>query len=261
MGDPRIEGTVWVSDHPIAQRVGMALKKGLGDRVGLGFAPQATQAQVRTTRFHIFYGILRGMADVARYAEAEGLDWFELDLGYIGAGHFSGTYRISHRGTQARFDGAVQADETVPLAPWREGGAYALICPPTAHVVSFFGLDEHEWLEKAGAQAARLNIPAKIRPKGTEEPLEQALADAACVITFNSSVGWKALQQGIPAYGDEMHSTVGSWHGAQARENLDALKACNRDALFRFMLVNQLTLLDIQQGKIIPLLRRFIALG
>lgn len=140
------------------------------------------------------------------------------------------------------------------MDPWRDGGQFALICPPTESSAAFFNVDEAAWLERATAHATQLGLTPKIRRKGDAEHLDDAFATAGAVLTFNSSVAWKALQLGIPAFSDAQHSTVGSWHGSI--QTMDELKKLNRESLFRFMCANQLSLLDIQQGKLLPMLKR-----
>ena len=109
-------------------------------------------------------------------------------------------------------------------------------------------------MERASAHAAKLNLTPKIRRKGDTEHLDDAFATAGAVIAFNSSVAWKALQLGIPSFSDVNHSTLGSWHGDV--QTIEGLKKLSRESLFRFMCANQLSLLDIQQGKLLPMLKR-----
>ncbi|MBI3419334.1 MAG: hypothetical protein HY053_04290, partial [Proteobacteria bacterium] len=131
----------------------------------------------------------------------------------------------------------------------------ALLCPPTSYASDFFKITEEAWIEQATALAKNLGLPPKLRRKGDPENLDQALDKAACVITFNSAVGWRALAKGIPAFSDPARSTVGSWHGAA--KSLEDIKKLSRISLFRFMRASQMSLLEIQQGKIYDLLSRY----
>lgn len=251
--------TIWVTDHFISQRVASALKTGFGDDALLGFATTVTTEQIAATPVHIGYGILRSMDKVARMAEEAGKDWFLLDLGYSNPGHFHGNYRIGYKGTQTLFDAGHLADASpIFCAPWKEGGHTALICPATDYVAGYFNLDDAAWCKQAEQLAADFNLPAKIRRKGDPQDLSDALNEAACVITFNSSVAWKALAAGIPAFSDIYHSTLGSWHGTAGQKSIDALKALSRDDLFRFMAAHELDLLAIQQGRIKNIVNRYI---
>lgn len=248
--------TIWVTDHPYAQRIAMALKLGLKDDAVLAHASQVSDELIAATDIHIGYGVVRGMGDIYRRIEKAGKHWFVVDLGYFDPAHFDGYYRIAYKGTQSRYNEKIQSENSRSFAPWKQGGEFALICPPTDYVAEFFGVKDAAWVTDATAQAKALNLTPKIRRKGDAEKLDDALASAGAVITYNSSVAWLALEKGIPAISNIQNSTVGSWHGDI--KTLGALRALNRDALFRFMLANQLTLLEIQQGKILPILKNFI---
>lgn len=251
--------TIWVTEHPYSQRIATSLKLGFKDDGVVAATLQYNDDTINATDVHIGYGILRGMGEVYRRIGMAGKHWFNIDLGYFGAAHFDGTYRIAYKGTQNKFDTHIQSEACPEILPWKNSGGktdgeFALICPPTQFAAEFFGIDEARWLEQAEAHANQLGLTIKIRRKDDPEKLDDAFASAGAVITFNSSVGWKALQLGIPTFSDVTHSTLGSWHGDV--KSVDGLKQLNRESLFRFMVANQLTLLDMQQGKLLPMLKR-----
>jgi hypothetical protein len=252
---PRI--TVWVSDRAISRRVGIALTAGLKDDAVLAFAATATKEQIAATPIHIGYGILDGMDQVTKLAEEAGKHWFIADLGYFGPGHFDGNYRIAYRGTQSPFDPKIQVSGAPEAEPWWTTEGPALLCPPTEHACRFFSVKEEAWIEEATALAKNLGLTAKLRRKGDAEDLDVALENSACVITFNSAVGWRALAKGLPAFSNVAHSTVGSWHGKNV-SNLESLKKLSRESLFSFMKASQLSLLEIQEGKIYGILKRYV---
>src|SRR5689334_14982486 len=111
--------TIWVTEHFISQRVGMALKMGLPDAV-LALASEATHDKIAASDIHIGYGILRGMEKVAEHAVAQKKHWFIVDLGYTGPGHFDGNYRVAYQGTQSPFDEKIQGQDFAPFEDWRE---------------------------------------------------------------------------------------------------------------------------------------------
>ena len=248
--------TIWVTEHEFSQRIASSLKLGFKDDGIVATPIHFSDESIHATDVHIGYGILRGMDAVYRRIETANKHWFNIDLGYFGAGHFDGQYRIAYKSTQNKYDPAIQSDTCPEISPWKTGGEFALICPPTESAAGFFNVDETQWLNDAQAHAKQLGLTAKIRRKGDPENLDDAFASAGAVITFNSSVGWKALQLGIPTFSDVTHSTLGSWHGDV--NTIDGLKQLSRESLFRFMCANQLSLLDIQQGKLLPILKRFI---
>ncbi len=246
--------TIWITEHPYSQRVGMSLKMGFKNDGVLATPLDGSDEKINATDVHIGYGILRGMADVYRRIEKAGKHWFNVDLGYVDPGHFDGQYRIAYKNTQSLFDEKIQSEKCPKISPWKNGGDVALLCPPTDHTAAFFHIDDAAWIAAAEAKARQFGLTPKIRRKDDPENLEDALAQAGAVIAFNSSVAWKALQQGVPAFSDVRYSTVGSWHGNV--DSMDALKKLERESLFRFMCANQLSLLDIQQGKLLPMLKR-----
>jgi hypothetical protein len=252
---PRI--TVWVSDRAISRRVGIALTAGFKADATLAFAATATKEQIAASPIHIGYGILDGMDHVTRLAQEAGKPWFIVDLGYFGPGHFDGNYRIAYQGTQSLFDPKIQAGSAPQAEPWWNVEGPALLCPPTEHVCRFFSVQEESWIEEATALAKNLGLKSKLRRKGDAEDLDTALENSACVITFNSSVAWRALAKGLPAFSNTAHSTVGSWHGKNV-DSLESLKKLSRESLFGFMKASQLSLLEIQEGKIYGILKRYV---
>ena len=248
--------TIWVTEHPYSQRIASSLKLGFKDDGIIATTLQYNDDNINATDVHIGYGVRRGMDEVYRRIGMARKHWFNIDLGYFGAAHFDGTYRIAYKGTQNKYDAQIQSETCPEISPWKTDGEFALICPPTESAAGFFGIDENRWLEQAQAHATQLGLTIKIRRKDDPEKLDDAFASAGAVITFNSSVGWKALQLGIPTFSDVMHSTLGSWHGDV--KTIDGLKQLSRESLFRFMCANQLTLLDIQRGELLPMLKRFV---
>lgn len=181
--------------------------------------------------YRICYGILRH-----RSFEWDG-HWFEVDKGFWGADHYSGMYRLSYRGTQPRYSskGPHKAHGIV-LAPWRNSGSHALICPPTSHVCEFFNVDQTSWLMNALRQAGS---PYIIRHKG-----DSAIIDwdsISKVITFNSTIAIEALKRGIPVISDPIHSTVGSF-----TSQIKAVDNYNREELLSFISGHQFRLNDTQ---------------
>lgn len=195
---------------------------------------------------HIAYGILRGSADLFRKCDKLGIDWFNVDLGYFNPGHFDGYYRISHRGTQAKYSG----ENTGGVCVQRNIGTHVMICPPTPYVCEFFNIDIDTWMADAIAQAKKTGLSYFIRTKECKESLETAFSRCVAVITFNSSVGWKALQLGIPCLSDPLHSVVGSYYNTKC---IDTLLKLHKDTptkpLFEFMREQQFTLSEISKGK------------
>lgn len=178
--------------------------------------------------YRICYGILR-------HNEFKDGNWFEIDKGFFGSGHYEGTYRISFRGTQPKYNPTgLRKAHGHALKPWQHNSGPALICPPTSHVCEFFGIDPTSWLLNAIRQ---INGPYIIRHKGDSQSVDWTKISQ--VITFNSTIGVEALINGIPVISDPIHSTIGSY--TVDIKNLDQL---NRDELLSFMAAHQFKLSD-----------------
>ena len=246
---------VWRTGHEIADTVASALQRGLPN-ADIRNASSPTDIQkLDVYDAHVAYGILRGCDVVFKNAARCGKPYFNLDRGYFNPNHFDGYYRISHKSTQAKWheNGPSKAWQGTiePLRPY-DASKPVLVCPLTEHVRQFFGFDG--W---------GLNLPqdSVIRHKGDTSPLR--LEDYRAVITFNSSVGWQALQKGIPVLSDPEHSVVGSFYGARSLEELLTDKFYNpvydRKQLFDFMNAHQFTLAEIARGEAWPLIQHYLS--
>lgn len=193
----------------------------------------------------IGYGILRGTDKVFKSCS---VPWFEVDNGYLESGHFNGYYRISHRGTQAdwlnrKFEAPELFAAKIGWQPRRTKG-YLLVVPPTEPVSDFFGIDKRQWMDKALLQADVYGFEALVREKGCSRPLDEDLAGAQCVYTFNSAIGWEALSQGIGCVSDRDHSLVGKWSQYHHIQDEEAVRK-----LYAFMKTQQFTLPEIAEGR------------
>lgn len=191
----------------------------------------------------IAYGILR-------HDEFSGGDYFEIDKGFYEAGHYDGNYRLSFNGTQPRYLlCGPHEDSDVELVDWRNGGGeYDLICPPTDAVCAFFGIDYANWLMGA---LSKVRGPSLIRYKGEDKPIEWRKVRR--VITFNSTVGVKALMMGIPVISDPEHSTVGSY-----TQGVGNYIDFDRKPLFNFIKAHQFKLGE--KRKICSLIEHYLSL-
>lgn len=207
---------------------------------------------------HIGYGILRGMDEIFKECDKVKRPWFNIDKGYWKPGHYDGYYRISLRGTQQ----ILGLDKIKPdyerwdkleleILPSIQRDSHALICPPTDYVSGFF--NNRHWLELWGFDIGRDNV---IREKGSAENIQKQFDVCSEVRTFNSSVGWEALRQGIPVVSDPQHSIVGAY---QKMLDKDISKDSNeRRKLFAIMAGLQLRLDEIRSGLLWPLLQNLL---
>lgn len=180
------------------------------------------------------YGILRRPRDWYQG------DWFEVDKGYWGAGHYDGNYRISYRGTQAMYEPGVGEPHGLVLEPWLKSNEslWTMIFPPTAHVAEFFDIDPTSWMFKAIKRAKEIGLPYMLRTKAAvSEPIPWE--HTGHVITFNSTLGIEAVRRGIPVISDPDHSTVGNFC-----RHAGTISGYDREPLFSFLQANQFKLTE-----------------
>lgn len=248
---------VWKTGHEIADKVAEAVYEGLKQHCEVSSHTCGTDRNILGYECHIGYGILRGTTELFKDCERLGVPWFNIDRGYWKPGHYDGYYRISLLGTQQafgldklepdydRWDAlGIEIDNADPK------GRYAwLHCPPTKPVEKFYDIKLNEL-----PKDSRL----RIRDKSTLRKLQTDLDSSCMVSTFNSSVGWEALRQGIPVVSDPTHSIVGAY-----QKMLDKpihADSNERRKLFAIMAGLQLRLDEIKSGALWPLLHKLLNL-
>ena len=250
----------WRSPHEISSTVMQVVWHGLSCDLGIADPVEWDDSLLRSYDAHIGYGILRNLDKIFHDCERLGIPYFNIDRGYFSPGHYEGCYRISYRGTQARWhEGIPRKPIDIKLEPWRvwDESKPILVCPPTRAVCEFFG--QRSWRGWDG-----LYLPDNIivRSKGDRSPIEWDKISA--VITFNSSVGWQALQRGIPVLSDPVHSIVGSHYAHYGITDMQSLTEKlvkmpdTRMELFEVMAAHQFLLEDIRQGKAWSLISHYL---
>jgi len=190
--------------------------------------------------YRIAYGILRH-----RLFNGSHDKWFEVDKGMYGAKHYDGNYRISYKSTQPNYSvDAPHEPHGQSLEPWRKTKGYTLICPPTAHVCEFFGVDYTTWLMNTVRQEENYII----RNKGETSPIDWD--GMGKLVTFNSSLGVESIKKGIPTV-SSIHSSVGSY---QSYKNV--VDDYDRNELLSFISAHQFLLSD--KDKICSLINYYL---
>lgn len=247
---------VWKTNHLIADTIAEAVYDGIEPYAEvLRFDTRSDMGRLVEADVNIAYGILRGCSDVFKESARIGKPWLHLDRGYWKPNHYDGYYRISLNGTQQ----TTGLDKIEPdyerwdalgleILPAKERQGFQLFCPPTSYVASFFP-----------KTIMNVKYPNIERQKDCERPLQEDLDKCSEVITFNSSVGWEALRQGIPVVSDPDHSIIGAF-----QKQID-FPLCSsyeeRRRLFAVQASLQLTLPEIKSGLLWPLLNRLISIS
>ena len=189
---------IYATDHPHSQVICRALSIGSGGRVVPPLRLLDGPAAV--------YGVLRGCDRIIKECEWVGRDYFHVDHGYFKRGHYGGYYRISRNGLQ--WDGRAKNHPPdrwkrlgISLRPWRKSGRSVVVCPLSAAIGHFFGIDTHRWLE-ATINEIQLytDRPVLIKAKDSEVSLRETLLDAWCLVAHTSNAATEALVEGIPVF-------------------------------------------------------------
>lgn len=252
---------IWKTNHEIADTVAAAVYAGFCSSDCNAFPAFDTRIHnidetVATFDCHIGYGILRGMDKVYAACDKLNKPWFNIDKGYLKPGHYDGYYRISLRGTQHTQGGDYADTERmanlgISFRNWRGFNRElpVLVCPPTDYVTKWLPHTK-SWMRETINDLVKQKIPYSVRykegsPKGS---LEYDIRHANYVTTFNSSVGWEALRQGVPCVSDVKHSLVGSYFGHISLDKLSHSQDIAREEFFSTMAGLQLSLEEIRAG-------------
>lgn len=244
---------VWKTGHEIADTIAEVIH--VSDMHGTDLHSTNSIGAVDFAKYdaHIAYGILRGTDEVFKRASANGKPWFNIDRGYWKPNHYDGYYRVSLCGTQQTFgldklepDYARWDALGLEILPVKERNGYVLVCPPTEHAQAFF--------PPSSMPRCWPNEMEYVRYKNSVESLQLDLDKSKRVVTFNSSVGWEALRQGIPVISDPTHSIVGAYQKLVDKSIHD--DSNERRRLFAIMAGLQLTLEEIRSGLLWPLLTK-----
>lgn len=281
--DVQMKIAVWRTGHPIADTVAEAIlvwlrttPHGIYDNHTSCLIKENGQLSqsIENADIHIGYGILRGMDKVFHECQKRNKPFILLDRGYWKPGHYDGYYRISLNGTQQTFGfdklkpdyvrwGALGLDICDGFdyrGPFQRSDTQrmtVLVCPQTEHVRNFF---------RKAFVYKRTDVDLwgleRIRKKdGQNIPLDFELSRTLKVITFNSSVGWEALRQGIPVISDPEHSIVGAFlhhHGKKTFDLATEEGQHLRRELFATQAALQLRLDEIRAGLLWPLIERLL---
>lgn len=243
---------VWKTGHEIADTVAEAVYEGL-KRSGVDVSIKSTNSlnDIQAYDCHLAYGILRGTSEVFKQAQENGKLWFNIDKGYFKPSHYDGYYRVSLCGTQQTTFNGLEPDYACLDRLHVDIGSRKnnllgqdLICPPTENVRQYFGLSDRDY------------VGHNMRTKNCTRPLQGDLDSCRRVVTFNSSVGWEALRQGIEVVSDPAHSIVGAYQ--KLIDKPLHLDVNERRKFFAIQASLQLTLPEMRSGHLWPLLQKLL---
>ena len=143
-----------------------------------------------------------------------GLEWYNIDTGYIGNGHLKHYHRIS-KGAYQNIEPVIDRPSDrldcikFKLHKRKTKGSRILVCPPSQKVMSIYGLTVDDWLETTIPQIKKYSqreIVIRIKEQNRKQrlasdPIQTAFNnDIFTVITFNSIAALEAVMYGLPAF-------------------------------------------------------------
>lgn len=237
----------YVTEHPFCRTVIAAVAEGLDRK------PEIAASLAWKPEPAIVYGILRGCADIIRKCTYAGLDWWHIDLGYWGRGHFDGYYRLSRNGFQDPPTNCAPATariELPELLPWKDGKGPIVICPPTLAQVTWHPtliLDPEDWTRTVEDYIRSVtNRQVVIRSKtDINNPLPD---DPYCVVTYASNIAVDALRHGTPAI--SLGPGILNAYSPPLSDinDPDVIRIPDRELLFKELSWGQFTLDEFRRG-------------
>ena len=215
-----------------------------------------------------FYGRDRGTLAVRRQCEADGVDWYMIDNGYMGARRYDGFYKITRNAFQC--DGRDAPDEKrlasildhtgMRVDDWRKPtkSGHILMCPPIKEYDDCHWFSTYLWLRrnsreirKALGKAGKREIRVRYKPGDTrnvgERPLEQDFKNCHALVTHDSNIVVEAIAAGIPCFvtGKSPAQVLGNvdlWTIGDPRMDVD------REEWLAILAANQWTLGEVRHG-------------
>ena len=220
---------------------------------------------------YAFLGVLRGSGDMLKRCMLNNYDYYFIDHAYFLGGHDKkpAWYRVTKNGHNAyqiqdrpsdRYEKYFKQD----IKPWRSGNKI-IVCPPTGAIEWMF--DTQSWLNdtvETLKQHTDREIVVRDKPMNpqvkridgittingfvkttVDRPLDEDLAEAHCVVTFNSGVAVKAICEGIPVIcGKE----CAAYPISNTIQDVETLKHYDRQTWLNSLSYGQFTLDEMSSG-------------
>ena len=200
------------------------------------------------------YGILRGTGDILRKAKK----FIYLDHGYMAASKrsfnqgrtmindMSGYFRIVENdfiGFEIKnFDNSRLKKLEINIKPQRKSGEYIILSEPSSAMYNFYKLGN--WTQKTITELQKYtDRKIYIHNKFSNIPLDKLLSKAWAFVSFQSTAGFKAMTNGIPA-----HFTHNSLKKINSIKNIE--NGIIDYSVFLSLSYNQWTLKEIKEGLI-----------
>ncbi len=193
---------ITVTDHVRSRTIGQAFALGCNGKIISVRHSTAWDkvGRLYTERHIASYGLLRGSSDTLNRAKT----FFYIDQGYYGKGpEFSGYYRVCYNGLIHSGKGDFPSKKldgfNLKFKDWRKTGDHIVIVPPSKFVRAFYQGIIDDWTDKTVYTLAKYSDrKILISHKSSKVPIDEALKNAWCLVTFHSNTMTTALMNGIP---------------------------------------------------------------
>lgn len=157
---------------------------------------------------------IRGLATdsqrAIKHCQENNIDFYAIDTGYMQPGSKKDYHRITKNSLQNLGPIVEREHDRLRKLNWRykshKPGEYILVVPPSEKVMKFYGHNLDDWMKTTVSEIKKYSnkpINVRLKPSRTERvttnPIQQAMNNAYCVITYNSIAATEALLYGVPA--------------------------------------------------------------
>lgn len=221
-----------------------------GEAITAGFRARVArpgEAHLGRGYTHIIAGLQFGALETLKAVRNAGEPYLFVDRAYFGGGAKSGRMRITFGAYQQHWMShrPVAREWGVTLQPWREGGEFVMVVPPSPQVEDLFGIRwGRDWMPRI-----RSVREIRISPKADRDvsPLSERLKGCYAVVTWSSNVAVEAICAGVPAY-TSAESAAAPVAGDISRFSGQPVPAPAREAWFRSLCHGQFTVEEVASG-------------
>lgn len=234
---------IYATDHQHSQVICRAFHEGCGGPI--------VSVGVSANDDSLVYGILRGCDDVMADTVRNGRDFYHVDHGYFGRGHYDGYYRITKNNTQKIVrDVPVFPDDrwrslNIKVAPWKREGDIVAVVPPTRTFAAYAGLDVAHWTSVVKCEVGRTTGKQVVVCTKADRSFGEVLKLAFATVVYNSNAAIDSLVAGVPvvALGPSAARPV-----AWTFDDLADPYYPDREPLFRMLAYHQFSLNEMRNG-------------
>jgi len=210
--------------------------------------------------------IIRGVGKKSREAIQHcwntNRDFYYIDTGYFGNPKLKMYHRLTKNNLQFSSELIDRPDDRLVRTNTKikkhNPGSKILICPPSDKVMMIFDMpDAKTWTQHIVEEIKKYTdrpIEVRLKPESRTErqnsnTIQDALADAHCLVTYNSIAATEALINGVPAIA--LGPNAASMLCPNTLENIDNIEYPDRSLIYSYLsnlAYNQFTERELRNG-------------